>query len=905
MNDYNLETLTTKKLLLEVFPNNSFSMDKLNDIVQDLVKNEMFDQAIKLLKEFKEKANLKTQKDMLKLHNLYIDIFLITEDYKSLLNILKSREKYLLENKDFLYQNFYLAICYEGLEELNKAIETLESIPENISCKNLTNKYLKLALLYLELDQINKAQSAYKLALKFDKDKKNDIFLLVESDLAYAKGDYQEALIYYEDFFIQTKRKYSYLNRFIKINLQLNQLDDAYSFYKTYKDKIKQQVSLNSKICFFKAALPLLSQINKGEYQEVNNYLSDLINQKPLEMDEFNDYNLILKNVKRNKTYYKSREIIRDLFIDLSETKRFEKLCYVKIIDGLVHLLHFNKSLLFEKKVEEDYLLFNDLKYDKFLKTYKATEVNDLIFLNDKVDYIFVEKIKEKEFIVTYINEDNFSLAKKFTILASDLLKNNLNEFTIKAEQNKYIKNTKKLLNHDELALLKISNNFVYFLNDYAKELFLQKKDFINFDVFQNKLDEIVYLDELLGKSKVDISFNKKPIKLQIEKDQYDLYILAKAKTNQNNTITLDTLSLNNQESIILLSLNDYLDYINVNSYIDYLKLKNNIKGFIKKQANRHLKNIIPNGEQLIYFHLDTNDKRVAERISKQVVAEFLDVDIRVVYTKFNKPITELDKHLKNLIAFSTKEENIILTDKDYKLNKEKDRLYHELVKKFINEKQIDLKYALVKNWETDKLCFFDIDINEIELLKDKKRLTNLIKRYELGILYDRLIINQLINDLKYSNIKTKIIVPISKSSFESKKALNYLLKRLEIIKSNVIIFKLRFNDYLLIDDNLKEYLKTKDINLCFYDIFSEMKIDQMYFLDDAKYLMINPKEYNNKFIKTINDMLVVSKKAIIYDHQNESLIKSDLKNKGIFYIKGSFAGEVKDKSVFKKKNQN
>ncbi|MFO7969311.1 MAG: hypothetical protein R6U15_04260 [Candidatus Izemoplasmatales bacterium] len=898
MSNQNQTNETNYNTLLEALTNSSFSLEKLVEIINDLIKQKAYIKALKILNFYKKKANLSKQKDQLKLHNLYLDILLITEDFESLLNVLISREKYLIKPKDFLYQKFYLAICYEGLNKYKQAIDILETIPENISSKNLTNKYLKLSLLYLEIDKFQKAKESYQLAKQFDREKQNEMFILVESDLDYYQENYLDSLKKFEKFFLITKRKYAYLNRFIKINLKLNRLDEAYNFYCNYKEKIQKQDSLNNQISFFKSALPLLTKVDKSEYQKANNYLSNLLAEKTIEIDDFNDYNLVLKNIKRNKIYYKSREIIRDLFIDLNKTNLFEKLIYLKIIDGKIKLLHFSKELLLEKDIETNNSIFSDIINNEFSNTYKTLDLQDFIFVTKNTDYILVEKIVDQEFLLTYINDKNFAQAKKITILSSYLIKNNLNDFKIKAENNKFIVNYSKLLTNSKIALLKIVNNYIYFVNDYAKVLFNQNDRFIKFSLFQKQLEKIVYLDELLKTNELLITYNNKQINLLIQKHDYELYILAKEKPTKTKSLKFDELTQDKQKSLVLISINNYLEYINNYSYKQFQAIKKALVELIYDQSNNHIINLIDTCDSMIYLHLDTIDKRVVKRIASEIINKYLELDLRVVYSKFDKPIKQTDEELKNLLAFTSKKSPIVMTNKDFKLETEKDNFYLELTKKFINENKIKLKYNLIKNWETNKISFLELDIFELELLADKDRLKSIISKHKLGILFDRLIVNQFISELKKTSIKSSFIIPITYETINSKKAFNYLLKRIETDKINQIIFKIDFQTYLNLPNDLKKYLIEKNIIFCFENVFYNFDFKTIKYLTSAKYIIINNNEYNHKYFIEFSEIIYNNEIKIIYDHKHEKLIKSDLKTKNINYIKGEFAGEIKKLSL-------
>ncbi|MDD5601993.1 MAG: hypothetical protein PHP78_03420, partial [Candidatus Izemoplasmatales bacterium] len=151
--------------------------------------NQEFDQAILLLKEPLENEISEQFQPTVALVDQLIGLLLKTEDFVELEAVLHYRERFIEENKALKrMQLFYLAVCYEGLKKTDLAIQTLLSIPDTLSSSNLVSKYLKLALLYLEKKEIAKAEEMALYARHFDREQKNPIFLLVDSDLAYQKG---------------------------------------------------------------------------------------------------------------------------------------------------------------------------------------------------------------------------------------------------------------------------------------------------------------------------------------------------------------------------------------------------------------------------------------------------------------------------------------------------------------------------------------------------------------------------------------------------------------------------------------------------------------------------------------------------------------------------------------------
>jgi len=227
-----------------------------------LMSQMQYKEALFYLNQMKNHGGFGHHKDIIKLHDLYIEILLEIEDYQSLLNILLSKEKYLESQKSQSMHQFYLAICYEGLEQPLKAIESLEKIEDNLSNRLMVNKYLKLALLNLQLGRKDETNKLLEHAYVFDRSKTNEMFYLVESDIAFYEKRYVDAMKLYEDFFIKTERKLSYIDRFMKISLAMDRVHDAFEIYHRYVNQINSEASIQVKKLFYQTALTFLKAID-------------------------------------------------------------------------------------------------------------------------------------------------------------------------------------------------------------------------------------------------------------------------------------------------------------------------------------------------------------------------------------------------------------------------------------------------------------------------------------------------------------------------------------------------------------------------------------------------------------------------------------------------------------------
>jgi hypothetical protein len=80
-------------------PDGLLNMIEVETIFKSFINGKNYREAINYLNNIKNDTHLVDHLDILKLHDLYIEILLIIEDYKSLENILKSKAKYIETKK--------------------------------------------------------------------------------------------------------------------------------------------------------------------------------------------------------------------------------------------------------------------------------------------------------------------------------------------------------------------------------------------------------------------------------------------------------------------------------------------------------------------------------------------------------------------------------------------------------------------------------------------------------------------------------------------------------------------------------------------------------------------------------------------------------------------------------------
>ena len=344
-------TIKLKNLLSELkhTSDRTLAMECLLYLVDCFSAMRMHDDSIKILESEINQDFFNQKDERLKITDELVKILLRTEDFIKLKSLLFNRERYLTNDHQKVMQKFYYAVCYEGLKENKLAIEYLLSIKDNISNSNLVSKYLKLSMLHLKENQIEKASQYLETALRFDMQKTNPIFYLAESDILYTLKDYDQALMKYQEYFIKSKNTRRYLDRYILINIELNKLDEAWRFYKEFFESMKNLESKNYRLVFYQAGLKLAKALNNiSEIETLEYLIEELKPNKPI-LNEFDNVYQLLSNTFKDKTYQKERDIIFDMFKAIDSLYPYQKLLYITKQVDQIKFYHFSKGLLLEK----------------------------------------------------------------------------------------------------------------------------------------------------------------------------------------------------------------------------------------------------------------------------------------------------------------------------------------------------------------------------------------------------------------------------------------------------------------------------------------------------------------------------------------------------------------------------
>lgn len=888
------------KLLPELETDSSLYLKLLFEFVNYLTLNKDYDQIIKVLELPLKKDFIQRREDRLEIANKLLVILLKIEDFYLLKSVLDTRKDLIVKENDFLMQQFYMAVCYEGLDELDLAISTLEGIKDNISNANLVNKYLKLSMLLLKKGSLDRSEEYYKLALFYDKTRKNTAFLLAECDLLITKKAYLKALEVYEDYYIKTKNKYRYLDRYINIQMALNQDAEAYSFYKKHFDVMTKVLSKQSRLAFYQAALNLVKRL--GNYQE-EALLESLIKEIEASFSVlYDNYSILLKLIDEfyNKTFIGEREVLRAVFKSLEETEIFSKMVYVKIDASMAKVYHYTKGLLLEKVIENsesDSNVYQDLLKNKFQNIYEKDQIKGFTndkFIGDKTNTIFLEQLRDFEYLIFYYDNRDFFYARKTFALSGILIKKLFNDIDRFSSKVGLLETLLKAFDEEGYGVFSLRNNNMELLNQEAKNLLGIEEDYIGIERFQNLLVKNVYVDELLNKDKITLKISNKEVysvDFKIYKDEFNLYLVGKkafVKMKKQKYYSFEMLSdelIDGDTSIILFNLRSYHELFKDYSIKKYQDLLNSIYDSIRLSSRNYFQNLFLEGMDNIYLLIKTKDKRVISRIIDDLFS-LVDqrIDLRASSMNLKTTIDEetiLD--LKYLVSVTSDEHRYLYDNKTFRSNREVARTIHLNVQKILSEENIKLGYQLIVNWQSGSFKYIYVDVLNRVLLGNKESLKRVLEANNLTSSWDSLIVGQLAKDVRLANVNAKYLVDISLKTLIEKDEFTNLKKKLSLKASS------KSEIYYLVD--YSEYLKYKPVlnyeQVIFKNVLDSTKLSDIDALKNIKRVIMTETELNKPGGKLLLSILKENSCEVIYDNQKSDLLKSFLINNNLNLVMG------------------
>jgi hypothetical protein len=669
--------------------------------------------------------------------------------------------------------------------------------------------------------------------------------------------------------------------------LALHRIDDAYDFYMRHKDQVIESNTIQSKIAFFESALEILKDINQEAYIEANQRLESYKNQPVIRFDDFEIYHFIISQTQDQKIYTNERDIIRDYFIDLDQMHAFKKMMVFKVNDAKIKMMHYSKKLLLEKDLEDNHSITHDILNQTNKHIYQRSDIQDFEFVGDEIECIFVEKINDDTYFLGYTSRDDYDLSRRLSLVSAGLLRQRLNHYSLVKTHQSLERGYLSLLESKGMGLIKIHHQHLILLNQQARDICQTEKDLISMKDFQEMISPMLYLDELTERVDQNIQINGQEYLMTTQLIDFDLYVLL----DKTPEVQIDTWQPSSTQSIILIDVVNHYQLKNDWGYENYQTTFKTLVEALPKATNLHVMDMKIESNHQICILLNNRDKRIFERLDHKLKDErWQKFDIRYAYHHFNQSYEDTLNQLLKLLSMTTKDNHQLSGDQPLRKADEMEKLYLSTLKKWINDQSIQLRHSLIKNWESNQVTHIDIDFKDIGIINDHSYVRKVLKSNDLEILFDRLMVNQLIKDAQVYNHQTKFILPVSNASIESKKAFNYLLRRLKSIEKHQIIFKLQTSDYLLLSKSDQLYLLDKEISIAL--IGPILELNQIQQLDRLSILMIDSQVFNSDLSDEWMGMLKKRFDTIIYNHQDNQLLKKDLQRLGIYLVKGAFSGE-------------
>lgn len=877
----------------------------------------MHDETIDLLETEVNSEFFVEKETRIKIIDDLVRTLLRTEDFIKLKSVLFNRERYLTNEHQKIMQKFYYAVCHEGLKENKLAIEYLLGIKDNISSSNLVSKYLKLSMLHLKEKQIDKAKKFYEMATKFSPNKDNPIFYLAESDILFYENDILNSLVKYQEYFIKSRNKRRYLDRYILINIELNRLDEAWRFYQEYLPTMKSLVSKNYRLIFYEAGRILAMKLNNISETEKLDYLIDELKPSRPIMNQFDNVYQLLSIAFSNMSYLKERDIVYKMFKAIDSLYSFQKLLYITNIDDNVKFYHYSKGLLLEKtpKITD----CSDTLIEDLLKTQTLNELyvyDDLIHYRKSVyktvetQYFFVNGIKREDsfdyFCAYSKDKKDFDFQQKLVLIAHQIIKREIYNFDKFKKMSSNYSNYKNLLNISKFGLIKIEKGIINLLNDNAKKLLGTKEDYLAFEEFQSGLKKKVFLDDLLYTNNLDIIYKNQQLKLYISQDNLAIYVvMQEIKTVDSSDALNGFLDIPNEykmiedlkntspKSILLLDIRNYINFFKDYNYNSYQNLLDGFIKHLKTISRAHFDGLYLESFNNIYLILKTTDKRVINRIKETIYKLDTGFDIRISFIQVNHNLdfSKLIK-LRYLNSLTTKDKPFILDNKNFRYNLELAKTLLININNLIAKREIPLNYKALGDWKKNTVDVLRVMVSDKALLGEPNTLERVLKSSNLEVEWDNLIVNSLIKELKASNYAKTILIELSRKTFEDIKALKKMIKKLEspVLSVSSYIFKLRLDENSNLTSLLPsfELLEARDIGLCLYDFNSHFNLNDFKVFEFANYLEVDILDTENEYFRLFLNTLKNNQITYILNHRNNTVTKTILEKFDIVYLDGS-----------------
>jgi len=499
---------------------------------------------------------------LLSLTDKWVSLLVKNEDFPALESALTYRERLLTSNpSQSLVQKFYWAVCQEGLKKYPEAIATLESINDGMSNNNLVSKYLKLAMLRLKTKEPALARAAFEHATIFDKNRKNEMFHLVESDLLFEEGDYAGSLKKFQEFFLKTKVKNRYLDRYILINTALGQYDEAWRFYSEYAAKLAGMTSKNYLHQFHQAGLRLAERMNRSEEAAaIKEKMLSVYDERPVINEAFDGVRRLFALSQKKTVFEKERDIYLESFRELSEVWEPREIGFFRPHNGEWTLYYPKKGLLLERPLKKadfsetvvgrileeprDYLLFTQEEMNSSLP-YRIDPRGESFLPTIAMSFAIPVDAVNTGFLIAFLETaDRFDFVNKMLFTLKAIIETRLGYFSRLQNAQEEGRALSRLGSVERRGYAKIIEGTVYLMNEAAKEILATKEDLFPYEKLQARFqsENPLFLDRLIRKESWNLPFRDfseqaRQLDIRVVTEQFHIYLSFRDVTEETQRI--------------------------------------------------------------------------------------------------------------------------------------------------------------------------------------------------------------------------------------------------------------------------------------------------------------------------------------------------------------------------------
>ncbi len=908
-----------------------------------------YDLATSLFFSILKENRFEAYKTVLEIIDKLVGLLLKTEDFKQLENLLKLRERYLPGTPTpQLMQKFYMAVCQEGQKLYREAIQTLVGITDNISNNNLVSKYLKLSMLYIKTKDFEASKAAFERAKIFDKQLKNEMFYLVASDLAYYEEDYEEALKQFQAFFIKTKVKTRYLDRYIYINIELNRLGEAWRFYKEYLPKIAKSASKNYRLQYYQAGLILSNKVNDiDEAAVLHERIRSLETVNEEIVDTFDGIKTLLAFSAAKIRFKSKRDIILELYRVLASLSDFDRILYLfPSNDGLV-LYTFKKGLLMEKTftlsqyrntlLEE--IINQDLPFHLFSKEDILKQVDYLTntaFVANQYSTILAYKIMSMQttdgYMITFMEKDKqFDYINRLLQTTKSILEEKLTVQKLLDHHETLHRLSERLLSMKGLGLYKLEDGILFLQNTMCHQQLETDSDFIAFEDFQKRMEgPLIYIDDLLRKDHLEIKIKRSngSALLSIDLWQVDrtIYLLAEDIAHEiENTETLsllahltETYSMNNLHALrnsieAMTDVSCLLGFWILSNSLADLKRKDRhhlieqLRNLIHASARNQLICLALDEEEGLLLHCLSTDKRVHQRIAKDVIDgmnEFVNksfniyqsirLHIGAIILQKNMLFYEILEKLDRTRFADIFEIAPVYYDKSLIAIESKFSMLFDQFQDFVSARNMPLVFSEIGNLLTKKIEGYDTSIDPFCLHGTIHEYQKMIAENHLEKEHFQLHFQSVISLLSKMateiNHTVRMMIDLPKIALFDAKLIEEIVKRIKRSKLSLELIIFKIHGIESVESQLESfrYLKEKGCSLAFQvTVYDAIKLMSEH-PSIVDFLMIESNELTDSTSLWFDGLNQYRKQQIIITNYNQIEQKDTLMAAKLYLVKGN-----------------